>query len=121
MTACLGSGTYTQANAIMSSIEVTFGVQPIITDAVLTILVAVIILGGLQSIAKAAEKIVPGMAVLYIVSVVALLVVYADRVPDAVALIIHDAFNPYGSSWRIPRCNCNDYYSQWYCPRYLLQ
>ena len=94
MTACLGSGTYTQANAIMSSIEVTFGVQPIITDAVLTILVAVIILGGLQSIAKAAEKIVPGMAVLYIVSVVALLVVYADRVPDAVALIIHDAFNP---------------------------
>lgn len=94
MTACLGSGTYTQANAIMSSIEVTFGVQPIITDAVLTILVAVIILGGLQSIAKAAEKIVPGMAVLYIVSVVALLVAYADRVPDAVALIIHDAFNP---------------------------
>lgn len=94
MTASLGSGTYTQANAIMSSIEVTFGVQPIITDAVLTILVAVIILGGLQSIAKAAEKIVPGMAVLYIVSVVALLVAYADRVPDAVALIIHDAFNP---------------------------
>lgn len=94
MTACLGSGTYTQANAIMSSVEVTFGVQPIITDAVLTILVAVIILGGLQSIAKAAEKIVPGMAVLYIVAVIALLVVYADRVPDAVALIIHDAFNP---------------------------
>ena len=94
MTACLGSGTYTQANAIMSSIEVTFGVQPIITDAVLTILVAVIILGGLQSIAKAAEKIVPGMAVLYIVAVIALLVVYADRVPGAVALIIHDAFNP---------------------------
>ena len=94
MTACLGSGTYTQANAIMSSIEVTFGVAPIITDAVLTILVAVIILGGLQSIAKAAEKIVPAMAVLYIVSVIALLVVYADRVPDAVALIIHDAFNP---------------------------
>ena len=94
MTACLGSGTYTQANAIMSSIEVTFGVQPIITDAVLTILVAVIILGGLQSIAKAAEKIVPGMAVLYIVAVIALLVVYADRVPGAIALIIHDAFNP---------------------------
>lgn len=94
MTACLGSGTYTQANAIMSSIEVTFGVAPIITDAVLTILVAVIILGGLQSIARAAEKIVPAMAVLYIVSVIALLVVYADRVPDAVALIIHDAFNP---------------------------
>ena len=94
MTACLGSGTYTQANAIMSSIEVTFGVAPIITDAVLTILVAVIILGGLQSIAKTAEKIIPAMAVLYFLVTVSILVIFADQIPNAVYQIIHDAFTP---------------------------
>ena len=94
LTACLGSGTYTQANAIMSSLEVSFGIAPLMTDVVLTILVGIIILGGLQSIAKAAEKIVPAMAVVYIVVVISLLIINREQLPMAIELVFVNAFTP---------------------------
>lgn len=94
LTACLGSGTYTQANAIMSSLEVSFGIAPLMTDVVLTILVGIIILGGLQSIAKAAEKIVPAMAVVYIVAVTSLLIINREQLPMAIELVFVNAFTP---------------------------
>ena len=94
LTACLGSGTYTQANAIMSSLEVSFGIAPLMTDVVLTILVGIIILGGLQSIAKAAEKIVPAMAVVYIVAVISLLIINREQLPMAIELVFVNAFTP---------------------------
>ena len=62
MTACLGSGTFTQVNAITSIVNVSFGVSEYITAAVLTVLTAVVIIGGLRSIANVASKIVPFMA-----------------------------------------------------------
>ena len=94
LTACLGSGTYTQANAIMSSLEVSFGIAPLMTDVVLTILVGIIILGGLQSIAKATEKIVPAMAVVYIVAVISLLIINREQLPMAIELVFVNAFTP---------------------------
>ena len=94
LTACLGSGTYTQANAIMSSLEVSFGIAPLMTDVVLTILVGIIILGGVQSIAKAAEKIVPAMAVVYIVAVISLLIINREQLPMAIELVFVNAFTP---------------------------
>lgn len=94
LTACLGSGTYTQANAIMSSLEVSFGIAPLMIDVVLTILVGIIILGGLQSIAKAAEKIVPAMAVVYIVAVISLLIINREQLPMAIELVFVNAFTP---------------------------
>lgn len=94
LTACLGSGTYTQANAIMSSLEVSFGIAPLMTDVILTILVGIIILGGLQSIAKAAEKIVPAMAVVYIVAVISLLIINREQLPMAIELVFVNAFTP---------------------------
>ena len=64
MVALLGSGTTTQMNAIISSVEAGFGISTYITCAVITVLVAIITFGGLQSIAKAAEKLGPAMAVI---------------------------------------------------------
>ena len=51
MVALLGSGTTTQMNAIISSVEAGFGISTYITCAVITVLVAIITFGGLQSIA----------------------------------------------------------------------
>lgn len=67
MTAMLGSGTTTQMNAIVSSVNAGFGVSTYITCAIVTILVAIITFGGLQSISKTASKIVPAMAVIYFI------------------------------------------------------
>lgn len=92
MTAALGSGTFTQVNAITSITNVSFDIPVIYTAVILTVLVAIITIGGLQSIANVASKIVPFMAVLYIISTVSVLVYYADALPAAVRLVIDSAF-----------------------------
>lgn len=92
MVAMLGSGTYTQANAISASIQEGFGISTYITCAVLAVLVGIIIFGGLQSIAKTAEKIVPAMAVLYFLFTVGLLIMSADKLPGAIASVFSGAF-----------------------------
>ena len=93
MTAALGSGTFTQVNAITSILNVSFNLDVLPVAAVLTVLVAVIIIGGLQSIANVASKVVPFMAVLYIITTVSVLCVYSDQIIPAIKLVIDSAFN----------------------------
>lgn len=93
MTAMLGSGTTTQMNAIVSSVNAGFGVSTYITCAIVTILVAIITFGGLQSISKTASKIVPAMAVIYFIITVIFLIMNASEVPHAVSQVISGAFN----------------------------
>ncbi len=93
MTAMLGSGTTTQMNAITSSIYAGFGVSTYISCAIITILVAIITFGGLQSISKTASKIVPAMAVIYFVITVIFLGMNASELPHAIAEVISGAFN----------------------------
>lgn len=93
MTAMLGSGTTTQMNAIVSSVNAGFGVSTYITCAIVTILVAIITFGGLQSISKTASKIVPAMAVIYFIITVIFLIMNAFEVPHAVGEVISGAFN----------------------------
>lgn len=93
MTAMLGSGTTTQMNAIVSSVNAGFGVSTYITCAIVTILVAIITFGGLQSISKTASKIVPAMAVIYFIITVIFLIMNASEVPHAVSQVITGAFN----------------------------
>jgi len=88
----LGIGTFTQVNSISDIVKISTGINPVITDTIVAILVAVVTIGGLQSIAKAASAIVPTMALIYFVVTVALLCVYAERVPGAIALVINNAF-----------------------------
>lgn len=93
MTACLGSGTFPQVNAITSIVHVSFGISEYIVAAILTVLVGCVIIGGLQSIANVASKIVPFMAVVYVLATLSVLVYYADALPQAVALVIEGAFS----------------------------
>ncbi|MGN0954224.1 alanine/glycine:cation symporter family protein [Dialister sp.] len=93
MTAMLGSGTTTQMNAIVSSVNAGFGVSTYITCAIVTILVAIITFGGLQSISKTASKIVPAMAVIYFIVTVIFLALNASELPHAVGEVIRGAFN----------------------------
>ena len=92
LTATLGSGTTTQVNAITSSLQASMGVPILPSAAVITILVAIITFGGLKSISKTAEKIVPAMAVLYFIITVALLVIFSGELPHALALVFDGAF-----------------------------
>ena len=93
MTASLGNGTFTQVNAITSIVNVSFGVSVYITAAIITVLTAVVIIGGLRSIANVASKIVPFMAGIYVIATISVLVFYADQLPAAVGMVIDGAFS----------------------------
>ena len=62
-----GTGNLPQSNGIATSIEATFGFEPWIVGSVLGICLALVILGGIQRIAAVTSKIVPFMAVLYVI------------------------------------------------------
>ena len=92
MTASLSNGTFTQVNAISSIINVATGIPPVMVVCVVTVLVTVVTLGGLQSIARVSDKVVPFMAVLYFGATISVLYAYADQIPAAISLVINSAF-----------------------------
>ncbi len=90
--ACFGIGTFPQVNAILDATEISFGAPREASAVVLTILVAVVTLGGIQSIAKVAGKVVPTMALLYVVACLSVLISNADQLLNAIQLVISSAF-----------------------------
>jgi alanine or glycine:cation symporter, AGCS family len=82
-----GTGSLPQINSISNSIFATFGLKQIITGAVLSVILALIIIGGIKRIARVTEKLVPGMAIFYFIS--AILVIgtnYNNIIPSIIAL-----------------------------------
>ena len=93
MIACLGTGNATQSNSIAVALESTVGIKVWITGLVLTVIAAAVILGGMRRIASVNEKLVPVMAVFYVLASLIALVVNADKIPGAFSLIFKEAFN----------------------------
>ena len=91
--AAFGIGNMTQANSISGLAQQTFGVSPWITGIVMTVLTAIVILGGITKIASVCEKLVPFMAVFYVLGCVILIVMHIERVPDTLSLIVNGAFS----------------------------
>ena len=89
-----GLGNMVQGNSIAESCLNTFGVPKFATAAVLTVLTGLVILGGVQSISKVCEKLIPLMAGLYIVGCGVICVINGAYIPAAFATIIKGAFNP---------------------------
>lgn len=89
----LGIGTFPQVNAIVDSLEIAFGINKTMSDIILTVFVAAVTIGGLQSISKVSSKIVPFMAMMYIAISVGLILQNLDKVPAAISLIISSAFS----------------------------
>lgn len=90
--AIFGIGNTTQVNSIVEVVHVAFGVDIIWTAIVLFVLTGIIIFGGLQSIAQTSSKIVPAMAVIYLVTTLSILFLFADAIPGAIALVMENAF-----------------------------
>jgi alanine or glycine:cation symporter, AGCS family len=87
-----GIGNMVQANSISSMVQETFGVAPWISGIVMTILTAIVILGGIKSIARVCEALVPFMAIAYVSGCAVLLVLNYAAIPDTVRLIFSSAF-----------------------------
>ncbi len=87
-------GGMVQSNSIGATINTAFGIPTWVTGLVIALVVAFIIIGGAKRIASTAEKIVPVMAVLYIVGSLIVLAVNIVNVPAAFGAIFKYAFQP---------------------------
>ncbi len=90
--ACFGIGNGTQGNSITGMVNNTFGISPVITGIVLTVATGAAILGGVKSIAKVCEKLVPFMAGFYVLGCIIILVMNHAYLGAAVKLIVTSAF-----------------------------
>ncbi|MDV5826519.1 sodium:alanine symporter family protein [Clostridioides difficile] len=94
LVALLGIGTFTQVNSITDAINNSFGIDPRITGVVLAVFVALVVFGELKSISNVATKIVPFMAVIYVVICGIILISFWNKIPETFMLIIKSAFTP---------------------------
>lgn len=90
--AAFGIGCMVQANSISSLLHESYRVPTWASGLVMTVLTAVVILGGIKSIATVCEKLVPFMAIAYVLGCLVLLVVHAERIPETLRLIVTTAF-----------------------------
>lgn len=91
--AAFGIGNTTQANSIATMAN-KYSISPYITGLVLAILVGIVIIGGVKSIARVCEKLVPFMAIFYVIGCAIILIMNASYIVPAISLIVTAAFSP---------------------------
>ena len=92
--ASFGIGCTVQANSIALMAQETFGIHPWIVGVAVSLLSALVILGGVKVIAKVCTILVPFMAGLYVLGCIVILFINSDYVWPAIQLIAESAFNP---------------------------
>ena len=90
--AAFGIGNMVQANSISHMLNDSFGLSTWISGAVLSGLTAFVILGGIKSIARFCEILVPFMAVFYVLGCGVILFLNFDKLPGTISLILSSAF-----------------------------
>ena len=88
-----GSGSMPQINSITDSVLATFGIQRIITGAVMAVLLAFVIIGGIKRIAKVTEKLVPSMALIYIIGALAVIITNYQNIIPSFGAIFSNVFS----------------------------
>jgi AGCS family alanine or glycine:cation symporter len=89
-----GIGNTVQANSVADALNAKFNIDPLTTGIVMAILAALVLIGGIRRIATVAGKLVPLMAIGYIIAGVVILALNVSAIPDAIALIFKHAFTP---------------------------
>ena len=92
--ASFGIGCATQVNAIANVVEENTGVQGWMVGLVVAILTAIVIFGGIKSIATVCEKLVPFMAIFYVIGCLIILGINYDYILPAIQTICKLAFTP---------------------------
>ncbi|MDR0904880.1 MAG: sodium:alanine symporter family protein [Oscillospiraceae bacterium] len=91
--AAFGIGSSTQANSLTEMVSLQFGVAPWISSVVVTALTAVVIIGGVQWIAKVCTVLVPFMAIFYVAGCAIILVLNGPFLGETLRVIFREAFS----------------------------
>ena len=92
--ASFGIGNTVQANAISTTAFNAYSISPYITGAIVCLLTAAVILGGVKSIARVCGLLVPFMAIFYVLGCIYILFVNGQYVWPAIKMIVESAFKP---------------------------
>ncbi|MDR1500524.1 MAG: sodium:alanine symporter family protein [Tannerellaceae bacterium] len=88
-----GTGSLPQINSISNAMFASFGIRHYITGAVLAVLLALIVIGGIKRIAKVSEKLVPFMSIIYVLGALSVLIYNYDNIIPSVLAIFGDVFS----------------------------
>lgn len=91
--ASFGIGNLTQANSISTAVTATYHVPSYVTGIIITVLSLLIIIGGIKSISKVSQVVVPLMAVLYVIAGLVVIIGNIANVPAGLAMIFKMAFS----------------------------
>jgi AGCS family alanine or glycine:cation symporter len=91
-------GAIVDTNSICLSVEAQWGINPLITGIIFSIITAVVILGGIKRIGEVCQFLTPIMAGIYILAGIAIIVLNISDVPSAFAQIFKGAFSPMGAT-----------------------
>lgn len=92
--AAFGMGNMVQSNSIADTLSVSFGVDKVITGMLVSAMVAVVVIGGIKTIGKLANFLVPVMGILYLAGVLIVILVHWKRIPTALLEIVMSALCP---------------------------
>ncbi|MFV0366474.1 MAG: alanine/glycine:cation symporter family protein [Mangrovibacterium sp.] len=87
-----GTGSLPQINSISNSLFSTFGINKVLTGAVLAILLAIVTMGGIKRIAQVTSRLVPFMAIIYFIGALAVIIYNIDNLIPAICSIFSHVF-----------------------------
>ncbi|SNS57998.1 alanine or glycine:cation symporter, AGCS family [Anaerovirgula multivorans] len=85
------SGIMVQANSAAGSAS-TLGISPVVSGMIITVLVGLIVVGGVKRVGKVSEKFVPVMASLYLLGCIIIIISNITVIPSVIGMIFRDAF-----------------------------
>lgn len=92
--ASFGIGCATQVNSIAEICKTNFSIPPVVVGIVIAVLTAIVIFGGIKTIASVCERLVPFMAIFYVLGCIIILCMNYDYIVPAIGVICKLAFTP---------------------------
>lgn len=93
-----GIGNMVQSNSVADAVHSNFGVPFWITGMILAVATALVILGGIKSIARVTEILVPFMIVFYVLGALVVVIINFSAIPETFAMVFKYAFTPTAAS-----------------------
>lgn len=90
--AAIGTGNLVQSYSIAESLQKTFNVPPLVSGISLCIVAGLVLIGGIKRIGKFTGFLVPIMSLFYFLAGIAVIILYIEHIPEAIALIVKSAF-----------------------------
>jgi alanine or glycine:cation symporter, AGCS family len=89
--AALTTTPFTQPNSIAVALNSVFGMRTWVAGVIVAVLTWAVIIGGIKSIGRAAEKLAPIKVALYVIGGLVVIVTFADRLPHVLSTVVHEA------------------------------